>query len=161
MLLQGFWWGYWNDRYKWDWATYLAELAPRLKELGVDAVWIPPPAKTETSDPSKGQHNGYSVYDHYDLGDKYQKGKLETRLGNKDALLRMIAVMHANGIAVISDVVWNHLGGGAGSYPDGSGGWDQEAKDFYKTTLGWPDDKATNFAWKNFRYVSYATAFLM
>jgi alpha-amylase len=29
-------------------------------------------------------------------------------MGNKDELLRMIAVMHANGMEVISDVVLNH-----------------------------------------------------
>ena len=41
---------------------------------------------------------GYAPFDHYDLGDKYQKGFLKTKLGDKDQLLRMVAVMKANGI---------------------------------------------------------------
>ena len=36
---------------------------------------------------------GYSPFDHYDLGDKYQKGFLKTKMGDKDQLLRMVAVL--------------------------------------------------------------------
>ena len=51
------------------------------------------------------------VYKRQDLGDKYQKGggsnRLKTGMGTKDEFLRMVAVMHANGIEVIQDVVLN------------------------------------------------------
>ena len=86
--------------------------------------------------------------DHYDLGDKYQKGggsnRLKTGMGTKDELLRMIAVMHANGIEVIQDVVLNHTDG-AGTIT-GAGGQDPAALSM-----------ATNSGYKNFRYVSFGT----
>jgi alpha-amylase len=135
VILQGFWWDYWNNNYPNDWATYLAKLAPRLREMGIDAVWIPPTVKNNTT-----SSVGYSPFDHYDLGDKYQKGSTTTRFGNKDKFLRAVAILHANGLDVIQDVVWNHLAN-AGSV-NGSGGLDPEA---------WSNQ------YKNFRYSSYAT----
>ncbi|MFM7596336.1 MAG: hypothetical protein ACKO4Y_09170, partial [Flavobacteriales bacterium] len=68
VLLQGFWWDYWNSNYPNGWANYLTELAPRLRGLGIDAIWIPPTIKN-----SGTNSVGYSPFDHYDLGDKYQK----------------------------------------------------------------------------------------
>ncbi|NOX88750.1 MAG: DUF1939 domain-containing protein [Calditrichaeota bacterium] len=135
IVLQGFWWDYWNNNYSYDWATYIADLSPRLRSAGIDFVWIPPTVKNDTPN-----SNGYSPFDHYDLGDKYQKGYVTTRFGNKDQFLRSVAVMHANGIKVIQDIGWNHVTS-AGSQT-GAGGEDPEA---------WGDK------WKNFRYVSYAT----
>jgi alpha-amylase len=135
IVLQGFWWDYWNSNYPNNWATYLADLAPRLREMGVDAVWIPPTVKNNST-----SSVGYSPFDHYDLGDKFQKGSVTTRFGNKDEYLRMVAVLHANGIEVIQDVVWNHLAN-AGS----------------NTGAGGEDPAAWSNQWKNFRYVSYQT----
>ncbi len=139
VVLQAFWWDYHNNAYTHKWCNYLTELAPRLKSMGIDAVWIPPSSKNES--PS---YVGYAPFDHYDLGDKYQKGNTNTRLGTKDELLRMIAVLHANGIEVIQDVVLNHTSGaGSGS---GAGGQDPNSYSM-----------ATNSGYKNFRYVSYST----
>ncbi len=135
VVLQGFWWDYWNENYPNEWSTYLAHLAPRLREMGVDAVWIPVTVKNHS--PSS---NGYAPFDHYDLGDKYQKYNLVTRMGDKDQFLRMVAVLHANGVEVIQDVVWNHLTN-AGT-ANGEGGADPEA---------WSDP------YKNFRYACYST----
>ncbi len=147
VVFQAFWWDYWNSNYPNSWANYLTELAPRLKAMGVDAVWIPPSYKNAST-----SSVGYSPFDHYDLGDKYQKGwdgtalQNTTRVGTKDELLRMIAVMHANGIEVIQDIVLNHVDG-AGSGSTGAGGQDTEAIYSMQTASGY----------KNFRYVSYAT----
>ncbi|GAA4348566.1 hypothetical protein GCM10023185_04610 [Hymenobacter saemangeumensis] len=138
VVLQGFWWDYWNSNYPNGWANYIADLAPRLKTMGIDAVWMPPNIK------GPNQGNGYSPFDNYDLGDKYQKGFLNTRVGNKDELLRGIAILHANGINVVQDIVLNH-NDGAGS-ANGSGGQDPAAWEDYSTSK-----------YKNFRYVSYAT----
>lgn len=139
LVLQAFWWDYWNSNYPNGWANYLTEMAPRFKELGVDAIWIPPTIKNQ------GQNGvGYAPFDHYDLGDKYQKGFLKTRVGDKDELLRMIAVMKANGIDVIQDIVLNHATGAGSAF--GSGGQDPTAV----------DDGSTQ-RYKNFRYVSYGT----
>lgn len=139
LVLQGFWWDYWNSNYPNDWANYLTELAPRLKTLGIDAIWIPPSIKNTGTNSV-----GYAPFDHYDLGDKYQKNSANTRLGDKDELLRMVAVMKANGIDVIQDIVLNHItGAGSGA---GQGGNDPAAM----------DDGQTN-KYKNFRYSCYAT----
>ncbi|MCR5888611.1 T9SS type A sorting domain-containing protein [Hymenobacter sp. J193] len=136
VVLQGFWWDYWNSNYPNGWANYIAQLAPRLKAMGVDAVWLPPSIK------NGNQGNGYSPFDHYDLGDKYQKGFVGTRLGTKDELLRAVAILHANGIEVVQDIVLNHVDG-AGSQ-SGAGGQDPAAWEDYSTSK-----------YKNFRYVSY------
>ena len=139
IVLQGFWWDYWNQNFPNGWSNYLTELAPRLKELGIDAIWIPPSMKN-----SGTNSVGYAPFDHYDLGDKYQKGSLDTRMGDKDELLRLISVMNANGIDVIQDIVLNHITA-AGS-TNGSGGSDPSAM----------DDGATN-KYKNFRYSCFET----
>ena len=138
VVLQGFWWNYRNNNYSNDWATYLADLAPRLRAMGIDAVWVPPTAKNQNPTGSVG----YAPFDHYDLGDKFQCGSTTTRFGTKDASLRMVAVLHANGIDVIQDMVWNHLNG-AGTEIGGAGGLDPSAPG--------------STPYKNFRYVCYAT----
>jgi len=137
VLLQGFWWDYYNSNYNNRYSDYLVDLAPRLRAIGIDAIWIPPSIKnTQIVD------MGYAPFDHYDLGDKYQKGFLKTKLGDKDQLLRMVAVMKANGIDVVQDIVLNHITG-AGSVT-GNGGRDPAAM----------DDGSTD-KYKNFRYVCH------
>ena len=137
VLIQGFWWDYYNSNYDNRYSDYLVDLAPRLRDIGIDAIWVPPSIKnTQIVD------MGYAPFDHYDLGDKYQKGFLKTKLGDKDQLLRMVAVMKANGIDVVQDIVLNHVTG-AGSVT-GNGGRDPAAM----------DDGSTN-KYKNFRYVCY------
>lgn len=139
LVLQGFWWDYWNSNHPNGWANYLCELAPRLREINIDAIWIPPTIKNAGTNSV-----GYAPFDHYDLGDKYQKNALKTRIGDKDELLRMVAVMKANGIDVIQDIVINHVtNAGSGS---GLGGQDPSAM----------DDGNTN-KYKNFRYISFSS----
>ena len=138
VILQAFWWDYWNGNFENSYANYLTELAPRLRELDINAVWVPPFVKNTGTNSV-----GYSPFDFYDLGDKYQKGSVTTRFGTKDDVLRMIAVMHANGIEVIADAVLNHTVG-AGGENGGAGG---------------EDPKAYNDKWKNFRYVCYETPY--
>lgn len=145
VVLQGFWWDYWNSNFPNAWSNYLAELAPRLKAIGVDAVWVPPAYKNQAT-----SKVGYSPFDHYDLGDKFQKGgsgglTIRTRMGSKDELLRMIAVMHANGIEAIEDIVLNHADGAGNN--NGQGGRDPESSYSTRSSDGY----------KNFRYVSYST----
>ena len=122
VVLQGYWWDYFNANYSYKYADYLSALAPRLRSVGIDAVWIPPTVKN-----SQITYMGYSPFDHYDLGDKYQKGFLKTKMGDKDQLLRMVAVLKANGIDVIQDIVLNHIDR-AGSQ-NGAGGRDPAAID--------------------------------
>jgi alpha-amylase len=107
--------------------------------MGIDAIWIPPTIKN-----SGTNSVGYSPFDHYDLGEKYQKNSIKTRMGDKDELLRMMAVMKANGIDVIQDIVLNHVTNAGSSL--GQGGQDPAAI----------DDGQTN-RYKNFRYTCYKT----
>jgi len=84
VVVQAFWWDYWNNNFRFKWADYLTELAPRLKALGVDAIWVPPNYKND----GPGSV-GYGPFDQYDLGDKNQKGEtlsdtVRTRSGTKD-----------------------------------------------------------------------------
>ena len=136
VILQGFWWDYENYNYPDGWANYLADLTPRLKEIGIDVIWIPPAVK------NRERVVGYAPFDNYDLGDKFQKGAARTRLGTKDELLRMVAVMNTNGIGVIHDIVLNHIIG-AGSEAGGLGGEDPLTP--------------TTDKFKNFRYTSFAS----
>ena len=139
VVLQAFWWDARNDRYPQNWYTYLAKLAPRLREFGFDGIWIPSPSKGN----SGGFSMGYDLFDHYDLGDKHQKGTLGTRFGNKDELLRLIAVAHANGLEVYVDIVLNHTIGG-NEDPSASG---DKFKKFRYVGFGglelgrWPKDR--------------------
>lgn len=116
VVLQAFWWDAWNERYPQDWYTYLAKLVPRLRALGIDGIWIPSPAKGNAGTNSMG----YDLFDHYDLGEKNQKDTVATRFGDKDRLLRLIAVAHANGLEVYPDIVLNHVIGGEAD-PDAPG----------------------------------------
>nr|GEZ67865.1 pentatricopeptide repeat-containing protein At2g04860 [Tanacetum cinerariifolium] len=141
VVLQGFWWDYYNANYPFKWADYLAELAPRLKALGIDAVWIPPTPKNKNATTDVG----YSPFDQYDLGDKYQKGATRTRFGSKDEFLRMVAVLHANGIEVVQDVVLNHTDGAGAA--DGAAGQDPETTYSMSSSSGY----------KVFRYSSFGT----
>ena len=140
VVLQGFWWDYRNNSFPAKWADYLTELAPRLKGLGIDAVWIPPTPK------NNGGTNGvgYAPFDAYDLGDKFQKGTVRTRVGTKDELLRLVAVLHTNGIEVIQDVVLNHVDGAGTS--NGAGGQDPNSFSM-----------SANGGFKNFRYAGFGT----
>ena len=114
VVFQAFWWDLENQNYPQNWYTYLAKLAPRLRALGFDGMWIPSPAKGA----SGGFSMGYDPFDHYDLGDKDQRGTLATKFGTKDELLRLIAVAHANGLRCLS----RHRAQPHGRWPGGLGG---------------------------------------
>jgi alpha-amylase len=116
VTLQAFWWDSWNENYRQDWYTYLAKVVPRIRALGFDGIWLPSPAKGNSGSNSMG----YDIFDHYDLGEKNQKDTVATRFGDKDSLLRLIAVAHANGLEVYLDIVLNQVIGGAED-PDAEG----------------------------------------
>ncbi|WP_252311514.1 alpha-amylase [Sinobaca sp. H24] len=99
-MMQYFEWHLEADGAHWN---RLKEMASMLKEKGIDSVWIPPAAKSETPD-----DNGYGVYDLYDLGEFDQKGSIPTKYGTKEELLEAIAACHENDVCVYADVVMNH-----------------------------------------------------
>jgi len=150
IVLQGFWWNFKNNNYPMGWANYLIDMAPRLRALGIQAVWVPPHVKN--ANPGSV---GYVPFDHYDLGDKFQKGNLKTPLGDKDEYLRMVAVLHANGIEVVEDIVLNHMND-AGS-GNGQGGVDTSAISFYRTQSYATSEPDLTGGSKTFRYSCFAT----
>jgi alpha-amylase len=154
VVLQGFWWDFKNNNYPQGWANYLVDMAPRLRNIGIDGVWVP--VNQKNANPNSV---GYSPFDHYDLGDKFQKTNLKTPFGDKDEYLRMVGVLHRNGIDVIQDVVLNHVDGAGSSTSQGA--VDSAGIDFYNSNRPGsnyqdiPTDPTGGN--KNFRYVSYKT----
>lgn len=87
--MQAFEWHTEGGGKHWNW---LKEKAPEFGEMGITAVWIPPPYKCDTKDST-----GYSPYDLWDLGEFDQKGSVETKYGTKQQLLEAIKALKENG----------------------------------------------------------------
>ncbi|KAA9042020.1 alpha-amylase [Ginsengibacter hankyongi] len=82
--------------------------APRLKELGFTAIWLPPACKASTG----GHSTGYDIYDLYDLGEFDQKGSVRTKYGTKQEYIEALEAIRATGMQAIVDIVLNHKAGG-------------------------------------------------
>lgn len=83
---------------------FLKEEAKHLRDIGIDAVWIPPVYKGGGT-----ESNGYDVYDHYDLGEFNTNGSKRTKFGNKNQLNEAIRALHQHNIQVYADIVMNHM----------------------------------------------------
>jgi alpha-amylase len=86
----------------------IKEDAPKLKELGISAVWLPPACKAS----SGGYSTGYDIYDLYDLGEFDQKGSVRTKYGTRQEYIEALEAIHLAGMHVIVDIVLNHKAGG-------------------------------------------------
>jgi len=112
VMLQAFYWDVPVDaqNLKGLWWDNLERKSSEFKEMGITSVWIPAPSKGNW-----GIYDmGYGVYDHYDLGNYFQKGSVETRFGSRAELESMVAAMHdtINGkpyIDVYADIILNHM----------------------------------------------------
>ncbi len=77
-----------------------------MKELGVTALWLCPvvendmPLEKEPIGMLSGYH-GYWFTDQYNIDKRY---------GGEDAYLKLSAALHANGMKLIQDAVYNHIG---------------------------------------------------
>lgn len=97
--------------FEWDTPTdggyykFLRENAKKIKDAGIDALWLPPMCKG-----GGDQDVGYGIYDLWDLGEFDQKGTVRTKYGTKKELLEAIDELHKNEIKVYADVVLNHKG---------------------------------------------------
>lgn len=87
--------------------TRAANEAKYLKQLGIDAVWLPPAFKGESLD-----NVGYGVYDLYDLGEFDQKGSIPTKYGTRREYQHAIKTLQKQGIKVFADIVLNSRIGG-------------------------------------------------
>lgn len=71
----------------------LSEWIPHLKELGINAVYIGPVFSSST--------HGYDTKDYY---------QIDCRLGDNERFAKICGQLHENGIRVVLDGVFNHVG---------------------------------------------------
>ena len=93
----------------------LNSLIPHLKKLGITAVYFSPLFESDT--------HGYNTRDYR---------KVDCRLGDNDDLKDLILHLHENGIRVILDGVFNHVGRGFFGFRDvQEKKWDSPYKDWF------------------------------
>ena len=81
--------------------------AHKLRENGINMMWLPPAYKGATGKDSVG----YDVYDTYDLGEFDQRGSVLTKYGSRDSYLNAVRTLQEMGIEVYVDIVLNHMTG--------------------------------------------------
>ncbi len=97
------------------WWDHLADQAADFRRAGFTAVLLPPVCKTASG--AAPDADGYGLYDNYDIGSKNQFFSVPTRYGDHERLRRAIAIMHACGMQVYSDIVLHqYYGGSNGTY---------------------------------------------
>jgi alpha-amylase len=103
-MLQFFEWYYPADGSLW---RFFASEARRLKDIGIDTVWLPPAHKGMGGDHA----SGYDSYDLYDLGEFDQRGTVRTKYGTKREYIEAVQAGKRAGLKVYADIVLNHMGG--------------------------------------------------
>ncbi|MDQ3279628.1 MAG: alpha-amylase family glycosyl hydrolase [Bacteroidota bacterium] len=71
---------------------------PYLQDLGVTAIWLNPVIENDM--PNRTEH-GYAFTDHY---------RIDRRIGGEKAYHDLVADIHARGMKIIQDAVYNHVG---------------------------------------------------
>lgn len=131
---------YWNVDPPTTWWTNLLGRLPDLAQAGFTHLWLPPPYKSANAVFSVG----YDPYDHYDLGEFFQKGSTPTRYGTKSNLTALISALQSTNIIPICDIVLNHMAGGTGTarkvynYPHDT--FEKSGTDFHPSTEGHNDE---------------------
>ena len=77
------------------------DFIPHLKEMHVNAVYFGPVFMSTT--------HGYDTNDYYNI---------DNRLGDNESFARICEALHENGIRVVLDVVFNHVGRGFWAFRD-------------------------------------------
>jgi neopullulanase len=77
-----------------------------FKEIGITALWLNPVIENDQSLTDEGgtmrsAYHGYGFTDHY---------KIDRRLGGNDAYKKLVVSAHNQGLKVIQDAVYNHVG---------------------------------------------------
>ncbi|MDR2977657.1 MAG: alpha-amylase [Streptococcaceae bacterium] len=104
LILQAFEWYLPADAKHWE---NLTKLTPKIKELGISGVWLPPASKG-----AAGINDvGYGIYDFYDLGEFDQKGTVSTKYGTKEEYIKLVESLQAQGIEAYADIVFDHMMG--------------------------------------------------
>lgn len=119
VILQGFYWyirnpqseeeDYSNEtEAESDLYDYIAKVkAEDFYNDGFSHIWLPPSGKAFS--PNTDYNAGYAVYDHYDLGEFDQMGRVRTKYGTKDKLIAAVNALHTRKIKVVADIVMNQM----------------------------------------------------
>lgn len=110
-MMQAFEWYTQAEGKHWEW---LGNNAKRFGEMGITAVWIPPPTKA-----SSASSTGYDIYDLYDFGEfthpRDEKAGVNppnrTKYGTRQQLEEAMKKLRENGISIYVDAVLNHKAG--------------------------------------------------
>jgi alpha-amylase len=92
------------------WYDKIAKNALKYRQMGFTSIFLPPPCKTQGGHANDA--DGYGKFDDYDIGSKDQSYSVETRFGTADQLRRCVAICHAVGIDVYTDLVLHQYAGG-------------------------------------------------
>jgi glycosidase len=69
-----------------------------IKDLGATAIWLTP---IQENDEAHGSYHGYAFTDHY---------KVDPRLGDNELYKAYVKKAHEQGLKVVQDMVYNHVG---------------------------------------------------
>ncbi|CAO1636433.1 unnamed protein product [Sympodiomycopsis kandeliae] len=110
-MMQAFEWYTPGGGNHWNW---LADNAERFADMGITALWIPPPTKAAGQDST-----GYDIYDLWDLGefakDPSNADAIRTKYGNRQELEAAMKKLNEHSIAIYIDAVLNHKLGADGT----------------------------------------------
>lgn len=88
---------------------------PHMKKLGINAIYFSPVFESDT--------HGYNTRDY---------GLIDTRLGTNDDFRKVVDTLHKEGIKVVLDGVFNHVGRGFWAFKDvQEKRWDSPYKDWF------------------------------
>jgi len=79
----------------------LIDWIPHLKDIGINALYLGPIFESGT--------HGYDTWDYY---------KIDSRLGTNEDFKKVVSVCHKNGINIVLDGVFNHVGRGHAAFID-------------------------------------------
>lgn len=107
-MMQAFEWYTQGEGKHWQW---LGDNAKRFADMGITAVWIPPPTKAGSA-----SSTGYDIYDTWDLGEfahpRDEKAGVQppnrTKYGTREQLEKAMQELRKNGISIYVDAVLNH-----------------------------------------------------
>ena len=93
----------------------VSEWIPHIKKTGCNAIYFSPVFESDT--------HGYNTRDYF---------KIDTRLGTNDDFKMLVKELHENGIKVVLDGVFNHVGRGFWAFRDVlEKRWDSPYKDWF------------------------------
>jgi neopullulanase len=102
----------------------IADHVDYLKDLGITAVWSTPLLENNME---KYSYHGYAITDYY---------KIDPRYGTNEDYLALAEKLHASGIKIIMDMVFNHCG---------SGHWWMDDLPSTNWLNQWPEFTRTNY----------------